>query len=154
MEEYLTNNQKEVRLGVIRAVLALSIWETIVVSAPFGDIPEVLVDRILFRIDKNGRTFLSIRNVNLRFFWFCNGTKVQGHIKSLVVYKTTRGYSCLVNVDSGKWIGERSFSFRFRLMETRKGATAWSGKGFGSDNYLGSFDSRDLWLREAFKDNA
>jgi hypothetical protein len=134
MEEFLTQSQKEVRLGVIRAVLAVSV---------LGQ----------FKTDKNGRTFLSVTNANLPFFWQHvgkGGGVINGTMKSLVVYRTARGYSCLVNVNSGKWIGRRAYAFRFRLMPTKKGVTAWTGAGFKNDNYLGSFESGELWMKRAF----
>lgn len=140
MEEYYSNNQRSVRLGVIYAVLVASLWEG---------------STITFKVDKKGRDFMSITGLKMPFDWThsCDG-QIKGAIKSLVVYRTTKGYSLLVNADAGRWIGKRAHCFQFRLIETRKGVTAWAGKGFTISTFLGSFPVEELWLRQAFKNNS
>jgi len=136
MEEHYTYSQRSMVIGVIYAVITASLWET-----------------PTFKVDKRGKTFLSFSGVKVPFDWtYSNpftGGDTRGTIKSLVVYRNNRGVTCLVNVDSGRYIGKRAFSIRFRLMETREGFTAWTGKTFASSNFLTSVacESKN-WLKQ------
>jgi hypothetical protein len=102
---------------------------------------------VVRKTDKNGKPFISVRGMSRRLQFGDIPSKRWVCPKSIVVYKTTNGYTLLINSTSGVPVnGKWSQAIRLHVRTAKKGgqaqfgATAWIGSPLGPPHTVDLFN--------------